>query len=324
MGTIFHLLLLLCSCSSLISNAYYITTPKATLSARARTRQHIQQKHQNIQQQQHKDDAEIDKEIYNLALPAVAGLVIDPLMSIIDTGYVSRLGLSSIAAMGPCTSIFHFAFAIPRALSLSTVTLVASSLAMQNSTVKTTAYYDDAGEIAKVSILLAVVLGLVTTVALTKFGPRCLSAIGVDAASSLGVLALPYLQLRGIAAVAVTVLASLEGISRGHGDTFAPFLSSLVCGVANFCLDPLLMFGMGMKLGGAALATSIAQFIGTLYLFMGVWKNRLKMLSIPSKSNTRGVKEFARTAGTILAANSAVLMRTMSLLGCWAVGTSVW
>jgi Na+-driven multidrug efflux pump len=143
-------------------------------------------------------------------------------------------------------------------------------------------------------------------------------------ASSLGQLALPYLRFRGIAAVAVTVLASLEGISRGHGDTYSPFLSSLFAGVANFCLDPLLMFGMGMKLGGAALATSIAQFAGTLYLFRTVWIKRKEMLSIPTKDRTRTWRDLARTAGTILAANSAVLVRTTSLLGCWAVGTAVW
>jgi Na+-driven multidrug efflux pump len=149
----------------------------------------------------------------SIALPAVAGLVIDPFLSLVDTGYVARLGTRSLAACGPCTSVFHFTWAIPRALTLSTVTLVASSIASRNA--KIVSELGDERDIARVSIVLAVLLGLLTSSIVISFGPTLLSILGgASVGSTINKMALPYLNVRALAAVAVTVLASTEGICR--------------------------------------------------------------------------------------------------------------
>ena len=98
-------------------------------------------------------------------------------MSLIDTGYISRLGVASLAAVGPATSLFHFSNAVPRALSLSTVTLVASSIAKakySNSTEN-----NDSGDIAYVSLTLAAIFGTLITLILTQFGSKCLTLMSV-------------------------------------------------------------------------------------------------------------------------------------------------
>jgi Na+-driven multidrug efflux pump len=41
-------------------------------------------------------------------------------LSLVDTAYTGRLGSVSIAALGPCTSIFHLCFNTFRALTQST------------------------------------------------------------------------------------------------------------------------------------------------------------------------------------------------------------
>ena len=59
----------------------------------------------------------IEKENYNwasqnwkLAIPALIGMLADPLLSLMDTAYVGRVGPLELAALGACTSIFHLAF----------------------------------------------------------------------------------------------------------------------------------------------------------------------------------------------------------------------
>ena len=42
-------------------------------------------------------NSKLDSEIIGLAAPAVAGLIIDPFLSVVDTGYIARLGTISLA-----------------------------------------------------------------------------------------------------------------------------------------------------------------------------------------------------------------------------------
>ena len=156
----------------------------------------------------------------------MAGLLIDPFLSVVDTGYIARLGTSSLAACGPCTSVFQFAWAVPRALSLSTVTLVASGLAAQTDKYGLTASKTSIGDhrdVAQVSLSLAIFYGFLTMGILTAFGPQVLAIMGAPIGSKIGHFALPYLLVRGLGYLAVTMLASAEGICRGHGDTITPF-----------------------------------------------------------------------------------------------------
>ena len=47
---------------------------------------------------------------FELAVPALIGMLADPLLSLMDTAYVGRVGPTELAALGACTSIFHLAF----------------------------------------------------------------------------------------------------------------------------------------------------------------------------------------------------------------------
>lgn len=55
-----------------------------------------------------------DSEIYALALPTLGAVLIEPCLSLVDTGYVGRLGVLSLAALGPCAAAFNFVFMTSR------------------------------------------------------------------------------------------------------------------------------------------------------------------------------------------------------------------
>ena len=63
-----------------------------------------------------------------IAIPALIGMIADPLLSLMDTLYVSQLGSLELAALGACTSIFHLAFNVFRATTAATTSLVATEL----------------------------------------------------------------------------------------------------------------------------------------------------------------------------------------------------
>lgn len=51
-----------------------------------------------------------DGDILALAIPTLGVVLIDPCLSLVDTGYVGRLGALSLAALGPCAAAFNFVF----------------------------------------------------------------------------------------------------------------------------------------------------------------------------------------------------------------------
>jgi len=59
---------------------------------------------------------------FGLAIPALVGMLADPLLSLMDTAYTGRVGSVELAALGACTSIFHLGrfWPIVRSFLLST------------------------------------------------------------------------------------------------------------------------------------------------------------------------------------------------------------
>ncbi|KAL7536674.1 hypothetical protein ACHAXR_009765, partial [Thalassiosira sp. AJA248-18] len=216
-----------------------------------------------------------------IALPALAGMMTDPLLSLVDTLYVGRLGYNAarvgsttattssipLAALGACTSIFHLSFHCFRATTLSTSSLIAGALVRDeqqqeqnessgekhnvidspdnNSSASSIGHRKEAVLIAQTSVQQAIITGVLITAFLLAFGPRCLFAMGVSQGGPLYESALTYLNHRSIAAPAVIMLSACEGIFRGSGDVITPWKVSCVVAILNLILDPFCMFGGG-------------------------------------------------------------------------------
>eukprot|EP00578_Thalassiosira_sp_NH16_P032778 CAMPEP_0181082040 /NCGR_PEP_ID=MMETSP1071-20121207/3413_1 /TAXON_ID=35127 /ORGANISM="Thalassiosira sp., Strain NH16" /LENGTH=433 /DNA_ID=CAMNT_0023163607 /DNA_START=149 /DNA_END=1447 /DNA_ORIENTATION=- len=211
----------------------------------------------------------------SIAVPALAGMMTDPILSMVDTLFVARLGGVPLAALGACTSIFHLAFHCFRATTGSVSSLVAAAIVRDDSEkqrrkqnerdddfAKGDEHDDDncddrsseAVLIARTSMEQAVITGSIITAFLLAFGPRCLSAMGVvpiittggnnrGGGGELYGSARAYLDSRAIAAPAVVAMTAAEGIFRGHGDVVTPWKVSCTVALLNLALDPFCMFG---------------------------------------------------------------------------------
>lgn len=127
-----------------------------------------------------------------IALPALMGLLADPVLSMVDTGFVGRSGPINLAALGVCTSIFHMAFTVFRASTVATTSLVGSAETEE-----------EKRQITKLSLQFAGVLGTLVLVGLRVGGPRALATMGVSRSSELFKPACDYLFARCWAAPAV-------------------------------------------------------------------------------------------------------------------------
>ncbi|KAG7362188.1 MATE efflux family protein [Nitzschia inconspicua] len=243
---------------------------------------------------------------FKLAIPALIGMLADPLLSLVDTAYVGQVGSTELAALGACTSIFHLAFNAFRATTAATTSLVGNA---KNS--------DERKQVIQISLSLGLILGIVVMTVLEMSGPWCLATMGVPRQSKLFPAAIAYLETRLWAAPTVLAIVVAEGAFRGYGDTKIPLLASLVASFINLILDPILMFSLGWGVKGAAAATGLSQVGAALiYLYFLMTRGMLP------RRRSKSVVNRSEVISTILGANLAMIAKQGSLLLAWAYATA--
>lgn len=240
-----------------------------------------------------KIDYQWTKQTFAIALPALIGMMADPLLSLMDTGYVGRLGKTPLAALGPCTSIFHLAFNAFRATTAATTSLVASSLGEGGDSQTPN---EQTRQVTAISLQLGLTIGISVLVTLLATGRLALQAMGVSVDgnnSNLYPYACDYLFTRLWAAPAVLWIGVAEGAFRGYGNTMTPLKASLTASFINLVLDPLFIFknkrgaggfaGFGWGVRGAAAATALSQLGAALYYTHQLVKRRM----LPQRNSKR-------------------------------------
>ena len=129
--------------------------------------------------------------------------------------------------------------------------------------------------------------------------------------------ALAYLRIRACAGPAVLLITAGNGAFRGYQDTRTPMRLTIGFNLINAVLDPLLIFGLGWGLTGAAIATVIAQWAGALAfltLLLVVQRDALGIqLAWPR----------LRTLLPFLRVGRDLLIRTASLVATMTLATAV-
>ena len=248
-----------------------------------------------------------DRDILRLAVPALAGLAADPLVSLIDTAFVGQLGRVPLGALGVNTSIFSMTFVVFNFLAYGTTPRVGRAVGDGDRA--------EAGRAVVRALTLAVLAGTGALVALQLLAGPILRLMGASA--ELMGPALNYLRIRAMAGPALLLITASHGAFRGYQDTRTPMVVTIGFNVVNASLDPLFIFGFGWGLAGAAAATAIAQWIGALVflgLLLGVRREELGVrLAWPS----------LRSLVPFLKVGRDLLLRTGSLVGTMTLATAV-
>ncbi len=244
-----------------------------------------------------------DRRIIGLALPALGALAADPLITLVDTAFVGRIGTTELAALGVNAAIFGLAFFAFNFLAYGVTPLVSQALGRGDT--------EQAGRVIANGLVAALALGLLVVAVLEAAAGPILDLMG--ATDDLGREAIGYLRIRGAAAPAVLIITLGHGAFRGYADTTTPFVVTLGLNIVNLVLDPLLIFGLDWGLTGAAVATLVAQWVGAGW-FLFLLMRRLGVSFAPSS---------ARELLGLLKVGRDIVIRTTALLVTFTVATRV-
>ncbi len=248
-----------------------------------------------------------DRRILSLAIPALGSLAIDPLVSLVDTAFVGRLGAVPLGALGINTAIFALSFIVFNFLAYGTTPRVSHALGQNDRTA--------AGRIVIIALVLALLAGLIAMLGLLAFSKPILLAMG--AGGEMYEPALSYLKIRALAGPAVLLTTASHGAFRGYQDTRTPLWVALGVNLINLVLDPLFIFVFGWGIAGAATATVIAQWAGACAFLYLLLKTHRKHFGIELFwPRIKDMVPFLRIGGHLL-------IRTGALVGTMTLATAV-
>lgn len=242
------------------------------------------------------EEKSVGQQILDLSIPTLGALLIDPLLTLIDTAFVGRFatnGSSELAGMGSAAALLTFSFYLCNFLCTATTPLVSKQRASGNE--------DQALQVGGQALSLALALGLSLTVILLSLQQPLLSLmIGGDTATNgdQTSFAVDFLSYRAIAAPAVLTISASTGILRGYLDTKTPIVILVLANLVNLGLDVGLIAFLKMGPAGAAIATTTAEWMSAL-LFLGVLSGTL-----PSADGELGRKSEKETTITVVPTQS--------------------
>ncbi len=248
-----------------------------------------------------------DREIVRIGLPALGALAADPLVSLVDTAFIGRLGAVALAAVAIASAIYALVFAVFNFLEYAVTPLVAQSIGAGDR--------EEAGRFAVAALAVSVVGGVVAAIGLVVFAEPLLRAFGANA--DVLASATTYLRIRALGVPALLAILVGHGAFRGYQDTRTPLIVTLGLNAVNLVLDPVLIFGLGWGIAGAAWATVVAQWFGAAWFAVLFFWTRRSEMAI-------GYGRLRRSAiGSLAVAARAMILRNASLLAALTAATVV-
>ncbi|KAL9186592.1 hypothetical protein ACHAXT_005830 [Thalassiosira profunda] len=238
------------------------------------------------------------RQILDLAVPALISLAIDPLMTIADTAFVGRYSAPNdpypLAGLGSAAALLVFSFYVFNFLATASAPLIANRRAAKDE--------DGARLVGGQALSLALVLGSILALVLLAYREPLLQVMGTSVTGpQADMYAEQFLTVRALAAPAVLLCSASNGVMRGYLDTKTPTLILLGSNVVNLLLDVILVAQMGMGPRGAAIATTVAEWIAAL-CFLGVLSGKLPRVDgmVTEKGESDGSEEALMAVTPVL------------------------
>ena len=224
----------------------------------------------------------IGKLLLKLALPTVAAQIINMLYNIVDRiyiGHIEGVGAMALTGVGVCMPIIMIVTAF--------AALVGNGGAPRASIFMGKGENDSAEKTLGNCFTLQIIISVVLTAVLLIWNRDLLMAFG--ASENTIEYAVSYMNIYAIGTIFVQLTLGMNAFITAQGFAKTGMLSVLIGAVANIILDPIFIFGFGLGVRGAALATIISQAASCAWVLIflfgkkTVLKIRVKNLGLQSK-----------------------------------------
>jgi putative MATE family efflux protein len=190
-----------------------------------------------------------------LAVPMVLEMAMESVFALADVFWVSRLGSDAVAVVGLTESIMTIIYAVAIGLAMAGAAIVARRVGERDD--------EEAARSGVQVILLGLFVALGLGLIGIFFGPSLLRLMGAN--DDVRRMGSTFSRIMIGGNVTVTLIFLINAIFRGAGDAAFAMRTLILANSLNIILGPCLIFGLGLGVTGAAIATNIGRGCGVLY-----------------------------------------------------------
>lgn len=201
---------------------------------------------------------EISRIIPRLAAPTIISMMITAIYNMADTFFVSQIGTSASGAVGVIFSAMAIIQALSFTIGMGSGNYMARRLGAgqqkEGETIASTAFFT--------GLILGTCLGLVCLFFIEPI------VMLLGATETIRPYAVQYAQYIFLATPFMMCSFIMNNLLRLQGLAAVAMIGITSGGILNIILDPIFIFGLGMGISGAAIATGLSQVVSfTILLF---------------------------------------------------------
>ncbi|MDD1701755.1 MAG: MATE family efflux transporter [Methanoregula sp.] len=247
------------------------------------------------------------KAILNLSAPLIIAMLLMSSYNVVNAIWVAGLGSDALAAVGFISPMFMILLGLGTGIGAGATSAIARKIGAGDR--------NGASNTALHGIVIAVIISLVLTIPLVIFAEPI--AILFGAGTTAG-LATSYGQVIFGGTFFIIFVNAAYGILRAEGDARRTMYAMIAASILNIILDPILIYGLGLGIAGAAWGTviSLAAVTVVLLYWFFVKRNLYVCLSWRIFTPCRSAAQDILTVG-IPASVEFLAMSILSIIINW-------
>jgi putative MATE family efflux protein len=195
------------------------------------------------------------KAIISLSGPMIIAMLLMSSYNIVNAIWVVGLGSDALAAVGFMTPLYMVLIGLGTGIGAGATSAIARRIGANDR--------NGANNCAVHTLLIALILSVIVTLPLVIFAEQIALLFGAGETAGLAVA---YGQVLFAGSFFILFVNIAYGILRAEGDARRTMHAMVAASLLNIVLDPLLIYGLGLGIAGAAWGTIISLAAATIVL----------------------------------------------------------
>ena len=195
------------------------------------------------------------KAIISLSGPMIIAMLLMSSYNIVNAIWVVGLGSDALAAVGFMTPLYMVLMGLGTGIGAGASSAIARRIGAND--------HNGANNCAVHTLLIALILSVIVTLPLVIFAEQIALLFGAGETAGL---AAAYGQVLFAGSFFILFVNIAYGILRAEGDARRTMHAMVAASLLNIVLDPILIYGLGLGIAGAAWGTIISLAAATIVL----------------------------------------------------------
>lgn len=205
--------------------------------------------------------------LFKLAAPAIAAQIVNMLYNVVDRiyiGHIPGVGAAALTGVGVTMPIIMLISAFSALIGMGGAPRASIKMGQKDN--------EGASKILGNCFAALLVISVILTIFFLIFGRQLLMMFGASE-NTIG-YAMEYMNIYVCGTVFVQLALGLNPFISTQGFATTSMMTVLIGAVINIVLDPILIFGFGMGVRGAALATVISQAVSAIWVLKFLFSHK--------------------------------------------------